>query len=86
MILNEEQVRKVSREARILAERLQELGCDSVAVMVTFPLEDGFTGSRVVRAGNYWAQRGLVQGWLESVRDEEQAKAIASEVILTDEE
>lgn len=69
MRLEEKEVQAIGAECDRFADRLVELGCDSVALFITMPIKDGCTEANATRRGNYYAQIGCVQEWLESVRD-----------------
>ena len=84
MILTQKEVNVLDTELDRMAQKLQELGCTSVALFTTFPVKCGMTGSRVSRRGDYWAQRGMVQGWLETQQAGELVDQLSN--VFTDEE
>jgi hypothetical protein len=79
MILTSKEERAMSIEAERFINRLSELGCDSVALLFSWRGASETTESRCIRAGNYWAQRGLMQGWLDSEKGHELAGFIQSD-------
>jgi hypothetical protein len=63
MILTQDELRAVRREADAFMDRLSELGCESVRVFVAMQTEGSVTVSETCGRGNFNAQYGQVKRW-----------------------
>lgn len=67
-----DQLDAVSGEIRVFVERMREMGCDSIQVIITAPGpdgEDGLTHRHCQGAGNIFAREGAVRRWLQDMEE-----------------
>lgn len=76
MIITDKECEAISAEINRAADRLTELGCDCVRLISTASASRGRTVTFNTGRGNYFAQVGVVGGWLK----EQQDIALANEI------
>ncbi len=72
MNLTPKEVDILHEKANEFTEILSELGADSVCIFTTHMASCGTSGN-CARAGNYYAQRGVVSDWVQNGKNDDLA-------------
>lgn len=78
-MIDQEMQDLIADELNRVNNKLSEMGCDSVALFATVQIKGGLTRMMSAMNGNYWAQRGMLQGWLDNGSANDLAEKICSQ-------
>ena len=70
MTLTEKEYQGLTTAMAEMADRLAELGADSVCIFTTSEASNGVTRADAAHRGNYYARLGVVSSWLADEQSE----------------